>query len=444
MPKRLILTAGINSTGYLADSWRHVGGSPLVFAEFDHYLRTTRIAHAGTLDAVFFSDHPALGADPAQRPLHSFEPLTLSTALAVAVPDIGFEITVSSTYSAPYDLARRLATLDHISGGRVICNVVSSFNPAVAANYGSAPLPPREARYRQAHEFMSVVGALLDSWELRRPADPQAGLWDPDFARPIGHRGEFYNVAGPLNVPRDRQRRALIGQAGASGPGLDFAATYGEMIYCSLLSLSAARTFRDELQKRAIAKGRDVGSLRVVPGLVPIIGRSREEALERHEAVSGTGSEEGLLRRFARDAGIDYGALDPDAPVSGDLFTTTADQPRPAGFSQALVELARHELLTPRQFVRRVEGGHRLVAGTADDVAADIIAWWRSGIVDGFNIQAPVLPDDLADFVEQVVPRLQDAGIFPRHYERGSLRERFGLTQQASSSDRYLKESGSA
>ncbi|WP_246719476.1 LLM class flavin-dependent oxidoreductase [Rhizobium laguerreae] len=238
----------------------------------------------------------ALGADPAQRPLHSFEPLTLSTALAVAVPDIGFEITVSSTCSAPYDLARRLATLDHISGGRVICNIVSSFNPAVAANYGSAPLPPREARYRQAHEFMSVVGALLDSWELRLPADPQARLWDPDFARPIGHRGEFYNVAGPLNVPRDRRRRALIGQAGASGPGLDFAAAYGEIIYCSLLSLSAARAFRDELHKLAIAKGRDVGSLSVVPGLVPIIGRNREEALERHEAVSGTGSEEGLLR----------------------------------------------------------------------------------------------------------------------------------------------------
>ncbi|MDL2408496.1 NtaA/DmoA family FMN-dependent monooxygenase [Rhizobium calliandrae] len=428
MQRRLILTAGINSTGYLADSWRHVSDSPLVFAEFDHYLRATRIAHAGRLDAVFFSDHPALGADPAQRPLHSFEPLTLSTALAVAVPDIGFEITVSSTYSAPYDLARRLATLDHISGGRVICNIVSSFNPAVAANYGSAPLPPREARYRQAHEFMSVVTALLKSWNLRRPVDPQSGVWDPDFARPISHKGEFYSVAGPLNVPSDARRRALIGQAGASGPGLDFAAAYGEIIYCSLLSLPAAWNFRDELHARAKARGRAPASLRIVPGLVPIIGRTRAEALERHDAVSGAGSEKGLLRRFARDAGIDYATLDPDAPVANDLFKTSADQQRPAGFTQALAELARHERITPRQFVRRVEGGHRLVAGTADDVASDIIAWWRSGVVEGFNIQTPVLPEDLSDFVEQVVPRLQKAGIFPREYESGSLRERFELT----------------
>ncbi|WP_261326963.1 LLM class flavin-dependent oxidoreductase [Rhizobium leguminosarum] len=186
MQKRLILTAGISSTGYLADSWRHVGGSPFVFAEFGHYLRTTRIAHAGTLDAVFFSDHPALGAHPAQRPLHSFEPLTLSTALAGAVPDIGFEITVSSTYSAPYDLAPRLATLAHISGGRVICNIVSSFKPAVAANYGSAPLPPREARYRQAHEFMSVVGALLDSWELGAYRRRSTKSRDSRFWKSIG------------------------------------------------------------------------------------------------------------------------------------------------------------------------------------------------------------------------------------------------------------------
>jgi FMN-dependent oxidoreductase (nitrilotriacetate monooxygenase family) len=427
MQPRLILTAGINSTGYLAESWRHVSGSPLIFAEFDHYLRTTKIAHSGRLDAVFFSDHPALGADPAQRPLHSFEPLTLSTALAMAVPDIGFEITVSSTFSAPYDLARRLATLDHISGGRVICNIVSSFNPAVAANYGSAPLPPREARYRQAHEFMSVVTALLDSWDLRRPADPQSGVWNPEFARPIGHKGEFFSVAGPLNVPRGPQR-PLIGQAGASGPGLDFAATYGEVIYCSLLSLPAARNFRAEVHARAAARGRSPASLKIAPGLVPIIGRTRAEALERHEAVSGAGSEEGLLRRFARDAGISYEALDPDAPVAESLFKASADQQRPVGFTEALAELARHERITPRQFVRRVEGGHRLVAGTAEDIAADIISWWRSGVVEGFNIQAPVLPDDLSDFVELVVPLLQEAGIFPREYESGTLRERFGLT----------------
>lgn len=424
MAERLFLTAGINSTGYLAQSFRHGSGSPLRFADVGHYLACTRIAHAGRLDAVFFSDHPALMA-PSQRPLHSFDPLILVTALAAQVPDIGFELTVTSTFNAPYNLARQVASLDHVSGGRLICNIVSSFNPAIAANFGDAPLPGREARYRQAHEFMRVFGALLDSWSLQEAATPDRA-WDEAGAKPIDHRGEFFTVAGPLNVPVGPQRRPVIGQAGASEAGLDFAAAHGEVIYCSLLALEAARAFSSDVRARAVRAGRKPRSLRVLPGLVPVLGRTRQEALERHDAVSGKGGEEGLLRSFAAEVGLPP-RFDPDAPLAEDLFRVSADQQRPVGFTQALADLARHERVTARQFVRRLDGGHRLVIGTPDDVAEDILRWWRSGAVDGFNIQPPILPDDLSDFVEQVIPRLQRAGVFPTAYRGRTMRERFGL-----------------
>lgn len=424
-PRRLYLTAGINSIGYVGGAWR-LSAEPLAFADYRHYLAATRIAHDGILDAIFLSDHPALMTDAAQRPLHSFDPLTLFAALAAQVPDIGLELTASSTYNSPYNLARRVATLDHISGGRTILNIVSSFNPAVAANFGAAPLPPREARYRQAHEFMDVLGALFDSWALA-PSSDGTQAWDSEGARPIGHRGEFYTVAGPLNVPRGPQGRPVIGQAGSSEAGLDFAAAHGELIYCSLLSRGAAHAFSADIRRRAAARGRNPQALKIVPGLVPVIGRTEAEALERHEAISETGSEEGLLRRFALQAGLDPDGLDPDAPLSEELFTADPDQQRPVGFTQALADLLRHERLSARQFVRRLEGGHRLIAGTPDTIADDIVSWWESEAVDGFNILPPVLPDDLSAFVEHVVPRLQAKGVFPKHYEGSTIRERFHL-----------------
>lgn len=426
MNRRLYLTACINSTGYVAESHRLGAGSPLRFADYEHYLAATRIAHAGVFDAVFLSDHPALMTDARQRPLHSFDPIVLFMALAAQVPDIGFELTASSTYNSPYNLARRVATLDTISGGRTIVNIVSSFNPAVAANFGSAPLPPREARYRQAHEFMAVFNALFESWNLRPSPTPDA-VWDASGVRPLNHQGEFYSVAGPLNVPVGPQTRPVIGQAGASSDGIDFAAAHGEIIYCSLLSLEAARLFADDVRDRAERRGRSRASVKIIPGLVPVLGRTHREALERHEAVSGTNSEEGLLRRFAKDAGLDYASLDPDAPLSAEMFQSSSDQQRPIGFTKALGDLIRHDRVSARQFVRRLEGGHRMVVGTPDEVADGIVSWWEAGVVDGYNILPPVLPDDLSEFVAEVIPRLQRRGVFPTSYQKGTMRDRFEL-----------------
>lgn len=425
--RRLHLTVGINSTGYIGSSWSWPGTRWDRFNDFEHYLRAARLAREGVLDAVFVSDHTALQKDPTTRPLHTFDPIVLFSALAGAVPDIGFVLTASSSYNSPYNLARRLASLDTISGGRLVWNVVSSFNPDIAANFGSAPLPARSERYRRADEFLDVVTKLWQSWDAPGDIPPPGGLWNELTARPVEHHGEFFDVAGPLNVPVGPQGHPVISQAGASAAGVDLAAKHADLVYAALLSKPAARRYRDQLRERAAHHGRDPGSIRLLPGLVPVIGRTREEALRRHEALHASPGEDQLIADFVQRSGLAGRQVDPDAVLDPAWFAWTEDQFAPVGFIRAFADLAANEEITLRQAVRRYEGGHRLVVGTPEQVAEDILDWWRDGTVDGFTLQPPVLPDDLEWFVRLVVPLLQDAGAFPRSYEETTIRDRFGL-----------------
>ncbi|SHE33236.1 FMN-dependent oxidoreductase, nitrilotriacetate monooxygenase family [Lampropedia hyalina DSM 16112] len=430
MSHQLHLGIGINSIGYLARAWPYRTGQRNDFINLEHYERLTRLAHQGRFDAVFFSDHPALMLDATQRPLHSLDPLVLLAVLGARVPDIGLALTASSTYNSPYNLARRVATLDHLSGGRAILNIVSSFSPRVAQNFGADPLPGRDERYRRAHEFLEVSKALWGSWRLsQQDSDDPEHLWDRASARDIDHHGEFFDVRGPLNIPSSAQGYPVIAQAGASDQGIDLAAQHGELIYCSLLNWQAAAEFGARVRARASELGREPGSVRLLPGLVVITAASYEQALRRHEQVSGAGSADGLLARFAQEIGADLSSFDPDAVLDPDLFKSDPDQSRPIGFSQALVELLAHEPLTAREIVRRYEGGHRLVLGTPEQVAHAIIEWWEAGLVDGYIIQLPNLPDDLQTFVAQVVPILQAQGVYRRHYAEATVRQRFGLPQ---------------
>lgn len=427
---RLHLAVGVNSTGYVGSSWSWPGTRWNRFADFEHYLHVTRLAREGVLDAVFVSDHTALMKDPTQRPLHSLDPIVLFSALAAAVPDIGFILTASSTYNSPYNLARRLASLDAVSGGRLVWNVVSSFNPDIAANFGAAPLPERAERYRRAEEFLEVVRALWLSWDTpgdEPPGGPDGPLWTPETARRIDHHGEFFDVAGPLNVPVGPQGHPVIGQAGASSAGIDLVARHAEVVYAPILSLGAARDYRARLTASAQRHGHDPGTIRLLPGLVPIVGDTREEALRRHEALHGVSDDDALVADFARRAGLDPDAVGPDDLLDPGWFPWDDEQLVPVGFVRAYADLAAHEKVTVREAARRYESGHRLVVGTAEEVAQDILRWWRDGTVDGFTLQPAVLPDDLERFVHRVVPLLQDAGALPRAYEHATMRERLGL-----------------
>lgn len=426
--RRLNLNVGINTTGYLANAWKYRTGDRHDINDPDYYRRLTELAHKGRFDAVFFSDHPALLTDPLSRPFHTLDPLILCTALAAQVPDIGFVATITSTYNSPYNLARRVQSLDIVSGGRLIVNVVSSFNPNVAANFSNAPLPPRSERYPRAIEFLDVAKKLWASWDPRREGEvPPDRFWDASSAHTINHEGEFFQVRGPLNVPRSPQGHPVIAQAGASEGGIELAARHGEIIYCNILSRPAGQAFGKKVKDKAIEVGRDPSGIRIVPGLVAIIGETREEALRKHELFSGTGSEDGLLARFAKENGIDLATFDPDVVLDAERFVPDQNRQWAVGMGLGLSELLTYEKLTARQAVRRSEGHHRLVLGTPEEVADQIIDLWEDGTVDGYTLQPPRAPDDIEEFVEKVVPILQDRGVYPREYEGRTIRDRYRL-----------------
>lgn len=430
--RRLNLNVGINTTGYLGNAWRHGSATRQDVYNFDHYVRLTKLAHSGVFDAVFLSDMPILRPEPGSRPLHTLDPLILMTGLAAAVPDIGFVATVSSTYNSPYNLARRAATLDHISGGRLVLNVVSNFAPAVAANFGNDPLPPRDIRYPRAAEFIEVCKKLWSSWDPRREGErAEDEFWDRESARPIDHDGQFFSVTSALNVPRGPQGHPVIAQAGGSDQGLDLAAQHGEIIYCNILSRAAGKAFRQKIVDRAERIGRDPATIKLHPGMVAIIGESREEALRKHELYSGAGSEDGLLRRFAREHGIDPRDFDPDAPLDGEQFEPDPDRIQAVGMGRGLSELLTRDRLTARQAVRASEGNHQLLLGTPEEIADQMIDLWADGTIDGYTYQPPRAYDDLAEFVEKVIPILQDRGVFPRSYDGGTARDRYGLPYPA-------------
>lgn len=430
--RQLNLNIGINTTGYLVNAWRQRTGTRHEITDPDYYLRLARLAHRGRFDAVFLSDHPALITDPDARPFHTLDPLILLAHLAAQVPDIGLVATLSSTYNSPYNFARRTQSLDITSGGRLIVNVVSSFNPAVAANFGAEPLPPREVRYAKAEEFLDVVKQLWLSWDPAREGEvPPGRFWNPAAARAIGHQGEHFSVRGPLNVPVSPQGYPVIAQAGGSDRGLDFAARHGEIIYCNILSRPAGQAFRKKLTERARRIGRDPATILLVPGLVPIVAESREAALRKHEAVQGVANEDELLAQFARENGIDPAEFDPDAPLDAGRFRPDQNRILSVGFTQGLADLLTYETLTARQAVRRSAGNHRLVLGTPEEVADQIIDLWADGTVDGYTVQPPSAPDDIEIFVDKVIPILQARGVFRRGYAGDTLRQRYGLPHPA-------------
>jgi FMN-dependent oxidoreductase (nitrilotriacetate monooxygenase family) len=425
--RRLYLSASINSTGWAGRSWSSPGTSWDRFNSYEHYLQCARLAHDGVLDAVFLSDHQALQKDNRARPQHSFDPTVLFAALAGVVPDVGFVLTASSTYNSPYNLARRLATLDEISGGRVIWNVVSSFNPDQAANFSAEPLPPRAERYRRADEAVTLVKKLWLSWDRPVGDAPEGGrLWDETRARRIAHHGEFYDVAGPLNVPIGPQVHPVIAQAGASDAGINLAAKHADLIYAALISKQAAAEYGAEIRRLAAGYGRDPEAIRLLPGLVVVIGDTHGEALRRHEALHGADGEGQLIADFVSRQRLADRNIDPDAILTPEVFEYDQAQLAPVGFVKAFADLAAREEVTLRQLVRRVEG-HRMVVGTPREVADSIIDWWADGVVDGFIVHAAVLPEDLNRFVNEVVPLLQAEGVFPRDYEQATIRDRFRL-----------------
>ncbi|WP_330252985.1 LLM class flavin-dependent oxidoreductase [Nocardia sp. NBC_00565] len=434
MSKQLHLNAFLMSTGHHEASWRLPESDPHSNTKIEHYVRLAQIAERGKLDSIFFADSPVLFGDTGRRPSGKLEPTVLLTAIAVQTSRIGLIATASTSYNSPFNLARRFASIDWVSNGRVGWNIVTTAGGDAARNFGLDDVPDHRLRYEKAAEFVEVATKLWDSWaDDAVLADKESGVHtDPDKVRKIEHEGRFFKVAGPLNLPRSPQAYPVLVQAGSSEDGKEFAARHAEAVFTAQQTLEDGLAFYADVKRRAIAFGRDPESIKILPGIVPVIGDTEEHARELDAELERLISPEYAKRQLAHNWGIPVDDLDLDSELPDDLPTEDEIQGAKSRFT-LIVNLARRERLTLRQLIGRLGGGrgHHTFAGTAEQVADTIEEWFTRGAADGFNIMPAVLPSGLERFVDEVVPILQRRGLFRTEYTETTLRGHYGLARPA-------------
>ncbi|AHH22067.1 FMN-dependent oxidoreductase, nitrilotriacetate monooxygenase family [Nocardia nova SH22a] len=432
MSRSLHLNAFLMSTGHHEASWRLPESDPLAHLDAEHYIRLAQTAERGLFDSIFFADGPVLQGDPGRRPAGKLEPTILLTAIALRTSRIGLIATASTSYNDPYNLARRFASVDWVSGGRVGWNIVTTAGADAARNFGLDDVPDHRLRYEKAAEFVDVATKLWDSWDDDAfVGDKKFGIHsDADKVRQINHVGEFFRVAGPLNVPRSPQAYPVLVQAGSSEDGKSFAARYAEAVFTAQQTLDEGREFYADLKERARRLGRDPDTVKILPGIVPVIGDTEAHARELDDELTHLIQPEFQRRNLAERFNLPVEELDLDSELPGDLPTEDDIQGAKSRFT-LIVNLARREHLTVRQLIGRLGGGrgHRTFAGTAEQVADTIQEWFEGGAADGFNVMPAVLPSGLDRFVDQVVPILQERGLFRTEYTESTLRGHYGLAR---------------
>jgi len=393
---------------------------------FDLIRRATETAERGKFDFVFFAD--GLNSFPGMHPsmVLRFEPLTLLGALTAMTTRIGLAVTASTTYTEPYNLARMLASLDHLSGGRMAWNIVTGAFAEAAANFSAAKHPPHEQRYAIAAEFVEVAKGLWDSWEEDAlMMDKASGHFvDASKMHVLGHEGEFYHVKGPLNITRPPQGYPVFMQAGASDTGVSFAAAVAEVVFTVQQNKDVAVAFAHRLKDAAQQCGRDPAHLKVMPGICPIVGSTNAEAKAKLAELGALTDPAYAMKVLSERMGQDLSSYPLDGPVPV-LPPSTIMQ----GHAITLAETARRRNMTLRE-LRDFVGmsmGHKLICGTPEQIADEMEEWFNDGAADGFNLLPPWFPGGLSDFVDHVVPVLQKRGSFRVDYTGRTLREHLGL-----------------
>jgi N-acetyl-S-(2-succino)cysteine monooxygenase len=432
-PRQFHLNAFLMNAGHHDAAWRHTRTQPERITHLSYFQELARTAERGRLDSLFLADGVALWGNARYNAVGGFEPLTLLSALAVATQHIGLIATVSTTFNEPFHVARKFASLDHISGGRAGWNIVTSGNVAEARNFGLEEHLEHALRYERAAEFLDVTKELWDSWLDDAPViDRERGVYSEEGAvRPIEHRGTHFRVDGPLNVQRSPQGHPLLVQAGSSEDGKEFAARYAEAVFTAQQTLADGQTFYKDLKSRLAKYGRTPDQLKILPGICPIIGGTEAEALALEDELTGLQVPEYGLQQLSGMLGTDLSGL----PLDGPLPELPEEQDINGNKSRftLVADLARRERLTIRQLIARLGGGrgHRVFAGTPEQIADQLEQWFTEGAADGFNIMPPYLPGGLDDFVDQVVPLLQDRGLFRTEYSGRTLRDHYGLERPA-------------
>ncbi len=415
----------IMGCGHHRAAWRHPDSAAEKMGDIRHFESLARTAERGRFDAVFFADGHAAG-NVAGGPLWFLEPLTALSAMARATEHIGLISTISSTFYTPFHAARLLASLDHISGGRMGWNLVTSMFDTEARNHGHTAMPPHAERYARAEEFANVVLELWDSWADDALTLDRAGNFaDPHRVRPIRHHGEHFLVDGPLTVPRPPQGRPVLFQAGASDQGRDLAARYAEAIYAVAYDLASAQDYYRDIQARVAAAGRP--PVAIMPGLVTYVGSTMDEARARQRELDELLPTADSLQQLATFIGQDCSDWELDAPVPA--LPPLEDFTGPKGRYATILRIVECEKPTLRQLLGRLAagGGHCTMIGTPESIADEMQRWVENGGADGFNLMPPALPSSIDDFVDQVVPVLQERGLFRREYTATTLRGHLGL-----------------
>jgi alkanesulfonate monooxygenase len=428
--RQLRLGAFMRPVSIHTGAWRYPGAIPDANFNFPVLKRLIQKLEAGKFDAFFMADHLAVLNMPVNalkrsHTVTSFEPFTLLSALAAVTDHIGLVATGSTTFDAPYHVARRFASLDHISGGRAGWNIVTTSNPDAALNFGMDDHMEHAERYRRAREFYDVVTGLWDSFaDDAFVRDVEAGLYfDPAKMHVLNHKGKYLSVRGPLNIARPVQGWPLIVQAGASDDGRQLAAETAEAVFTGGGSLADAQKLYADIKGRMEKVGRNPEHLVILPGAFVVVGDSVDEAKEKRAKLDSMVHYDSAIASLSVQLGTDASGFDPDGQLP-DIPETNASK----SGRQRLVDVAARDKLTVRQLAQRVGGyGGLSFVGTPVTIADQMEEWLTSRGSDGFNIMFPFLPAGLDDFVDKVVPELQKRGIFRKEYEGRTLRENLGL-----------------
>ncbi|WP_341279019.1 LLM class flavin-dependent oxidoreductase [Paenibacillus sp. FSL H8-0537] len=424
--RQLKLGAILHGVGGNIAGWRHPDAQPDASVNIEFYKQQAQKAEAGKLDFVFIADGLYINEKSIPHFLNRFEPLTILSALGAVTSKIGLVGTLSTSYSEPFTVARQFSSLDHISGGRAGWNIVTSPLEGSAKNFGKTEHPDHPTRYRIANEYLEVTRGLWDSWEDDAfVRDKESGqFFDPEKLHTLNHKGEFFSVQGPLNISRSKQGHPVIFQAGSSEDGKNFASKVADAVFAHFESIEQGKQFYDDVKGRAAAHGRYSEDIAILPGIAPIIGATDEEAERKYQELAQlVNIEKALdyLGRYFDHHDFSQYPLDEPFPELGEIglnsFRSTTDR---------IKRQAKEGGLTLRQVALQETTPRPTFIGTPERVADQIQQWFEQGAVDGFIVGSSI-PTGLTEFVDQVVPILQERGLFREEYEHDTLRGHLGV-----------------
>jgi FMN-dependent oxidoreductase (nitrilotriacetate monooxygenase family) len=424
--KQLKLGAVLTGVGTTQNGWRDPELPGDASVDINWYREHARAAEAAKFDLVFIVDSPFITPETAPHFLNRLEPLTLLSALAGATTHIGLVATLTASYWEPFNVARQFASLDLISNGRAGWNVVTTGLEGAAKNYGRDEHFDHGLRYRRAREHLSVVRGLWDSYEDDAfPRDKARGVFlDKAKLHALNHRGEFFNVAGPLNISRSRQGQPVIFQAGSSEDGREFAASEAEGIYSNDESFEDARDFYQDIKRRVRAHGRDPEHLQILPGLTPVIAETDDAARRIEAETLGNLDLKKALVQLGRPFNYhDFSQYSLDAPFPdlGDLGSNGY-----RGHAERIKSVAREQKLSLRDTAWRFAARRSPFVGSPLTVANELQRWFEGEAADGFNLRISG-PGDFRLFTTQVLPILRERGLVRSEYEHDTLRGHLGL-----------------